>query len=71
MLIARSCQMILAIRMLDLGDIDEFLNSAVNPPNSVSITASLEMLRRQVIAVTVITHKHLHHPSLAYTCTGM
>ncbi len=39
-------EMILAIRMLDLGDIDEFLNSAVNPPNAVSITASLEILRR-------------------------
>jgi HrpA-like RNA helicase len=30
---------------LPAGDVQEFLGSAVNPPNAVSITASLEVLR--------------------------
>lgn len=36
---------ILSIILLNLGDVTEFLSSAVNPPNTVSISSSLQNLR--------------------------
>ena len=36
---------ILSIILLELGDVSEFLQSAVNPPNNVSISTSLQNLR--------------------------
>jgi hypothetical protein len=47
-------EMILTIRILDLGDVEDFLASAVNPPNAVSILSSLECLRSLQVGVGVV-----------------